>query len=191
VIPALPPGPIGNPGRAALEAVINPSQTKELYFVADGTGGHVFAETYEQHQRNVSRWRQIETDRKDPAQAVAAPATPAATVTVKPPAVPSPAIPAPAAPATTTSTLTVTPAQSSAPAPAAVSAQAAPAPASGPAAVASPVPAEAPPTFVPPAQVPLPPLPPAGLREGGSSPAQNGNGQNFDLSTSKTIPKLN
>ena len=60
VIEGLPPGPIANPGRAALEAVANPSRTKDLYFVADGSGGHAFAETYEQHQRNVARWRQIE-----------------------------------------------------------------------------------------------------------------------------------
>jgi len=60
VIEGLPPGPIANPGRAAMEAVANPSRTKDLYFVADGTGGHAFAESYEQHVRNVARWRQIE-----------------------------------------------------------------------------------------------------------------------------------
>jgi UPF0755 protein len=66
VIEGLPPGPIANPGRAALEAVANPSRTKDLYFVADGSGGHAFAETYEQHQRNVNRWRQIEKTRATP-----------------------------------------------------------------------------------------------------------------------------
>jgi UPF0755 protein len=67
VVEGLPPGPIANPGRAALEAVANPSRTKDLYFVADGSGGHAFAETYEQHQRNVTRWRQIEKARPTPA----------------------------------------------------------------------------------------------------------------------------
>jgi UPF0755 protein len=65
VINGLPPGPITNPGRASLEAAANPARTRELYFVADGTGGHVFAETYEQQERNVVRLRSIETDQKD------------------------------------------------------------------------------------------------------------------------------
>jgi UPF0755 protein len=78
VVTGLPPGPIANPGRAALEAVASPSRTKEIYFVADGTGGHVFAETYQQHQRNVGRWRQIEAERNNtaPTDAVAPSARP-------------------------------------------------------------------------------------------------------------------
>jgi UPF0755 protein len=60
LIDGLPPGPITNPGRASLEAAANPARTRDLYFVADGTGGHVFAETYEQHQKNVLRLRQAE-----------------------------------------------------------------------------------------------------------------------------------
>jgi peptidoglycan lytic transglycosylase G len=58
-VEGLPPGPIANAGRASLEAVANPSRTRDLFFVADGSGGHVFAETYEEHLRNVARWRDI------------------------------------------------------------------------------------------------------------------------------------
>ncbi|MFL6797871.1 MAG: endolytic transglycosylase MltG [Xanthobacteraceae bacterium] len=60
VIDGLPPGPIANAGRASIEAAANPARTKDLFFVADGTGGHAFAETYEQHQKNVARLRVIE-----------------------------------------------------------------------------------------------------------------------------------
>ena len=65
IIEGLPPGPICNPGKAALEAVANPARGKDLYFVADGTGGHAFAATLDQHQKNVAHWRQIEKDVKD------------------------------------------------------------------------------------------------------------------------------
>jgi UPF0755 protein len=59
VEPGLPPTPIANPGRASIEAALHPAPTRDLYFVADGSGGHVFSETYEQHQKNVDRWRGI------------------------------------------------------------------------------------------------------------------------------------
>jgi len=66
VIDGLPPGPIANPGRASLEAAANPARTKDLYFVADGTGGHVFSENYDQHQKNVARLRVIERGNAQP-----------------------------------------------------------------------------------------------------------------------------
>ena len=59
VVPGLPQGPISNPGYAAIKAVLNPDKTEDLYFVADGTGGHAFAKTYAEHEKNVERWRRI------------------------------------------------------------------------------------------------------------------------------------
>ena len=77
VIEGLPPGPIANPGRASLEATANPARTRDLFFVADGTGGHSFTETYDQHQKNVSKLRvlekQIQNDTVEPAEEAAAP----------------------------------------------------------------------------------------------------------------------
>ena len=71
VIEGLPPGPIANPGRASLEAAANPARTRDLFFVADGTGGHAFTETYDQHQKNVAKLRamekQIQNDTVEPA----------------------------------------------------------------------------------------------------------------------------
>lgn len=83
VIEGLPPGPIANPGRASIEAAANPARTKELFFVADGTGGHAFSETYDQHQKYVAKLRGLEKDARDAASEAAAnapqpPAAPAA-----------------------------------------------------------------------------------------------------------------
>jgi UPF0755 protein len=100
VIDGLPPGPISNPGRASLEAAANPARTRDLYFVADGTGGHAFTETYDQHQKNVAKLRamekQTQNDTVEPAEdaQAAAPAAPAeaapAAAAAKPPAAKKP-----------------------------------------------------------------------------------------------------
>ncbi|WP_298675094.1 endolytic transglycosylase MltG [uncultured Lentibacter sp.] len=63
VIDALPPTPIANPGRASIEAALNPDSSDYIFFVADGTGGHAFSVTLAEHNRNVARWRKIEADR--------------------------------------------------------------------------------------------------------------------------------
>lgn len=84
IVDGLPPGPIANPGRASLEATANPARTRDLFFVADGSGGHAFTETYDQHQKNVAKLRTMEkaiqndtVEPADDAQAAAAAATPA------------------------------------------------------------------------------------------------------------------
>lgn len=63
VIDGLPPTPIANPGLASIEAALNPDETPFIFFVADGTGGHAFAETLAEHNRNVAEWRKIEAER--------------------------------------------------------------------------------------------------------------------------------
>src|SRR6202166_2732538 len=103
VVDGLPPGPIANPGRASLEAAANPARTRDLFFVADGTGGHAFTETYDQHQKNVAKLRtmekQIQNDTVEPTDdapppAAAAPADTNPTATTKPAAPKKPARPA-------------------------------------------------------------------------------------------------
>src|ERR1700743_2962578 len=109
VVDGLPPGPIANPGRASLEAAANPARTRDLFFVADGTGGHSFTETYGEHQKNVAKLRamekQIQNDTVEPADdpPAATGATPAdananapAAPAAKPPAAKKPARAAPA-----------------------------------------------------------------------------------------------
>jgi UPF0755 protein len=103
VIEGLPPGPISNPGRASLEAAANPARTRDLYFVADGSGGHAFTETYDQHQKLRAMEKQIQNDTVEPGDdpppaGASAPVDPASTAATaaKPPAAKKPARAAPA-----------------------------------------------------------------------------------------------
>lgn len=86
-IDGLPPTPIANPGAEALAAVLNPPSSDELFFVADGTGGHAFARTYDEHLANVARWREIERRKAGLPPEPATPATPAAEGDAAPPGV--------------------------------------------------------------------------------------------------------
>ena len=79
LIDGLPPTPIANPGVDALRAVLNPPRSEDLFFVADGTGGHVFARTYQEHLQNVARWREIERRKAGLPPGATPPAAPGAT----------------------------------------------------------------------------------------------------------------
>jgi peptidoglycan lytic transglycosylase G len=94
VIDGLPPGPIANPGRASLEAAANPARTRDLFFVADGTGGHSFSESLDAHQKSVAKLRAIEkqtqNDRAELPEDTPAAAAPAAEAAQAAPAAPAP-----------------------------------------------------------------------------------------------------
>jgi UPF0755 protein len=143
VIDGLPPGPIANPGRASLEATANPARTRDLFFVADGTGGHTFAETYDQHQKGVAKLRSMERQQQNdtveaddqPVAATPAPAAPAPAAAVPakpaaPKAAPKSAAPRAQAPA---SIMTNEPADGTAPAARKRTAKRVPAPNAAPA----------------------------------------------------------
>ncbi|MGA0544367.1 endolytic transglycosylase MltG [Brevundimonas sp. VNH65] len=76
LISGLPPTAIANPGKDAIAAVLNPPRSEDLFFVADGTGGHAFASTFDEHLANVARWREIERQRAGATPGAAAPAVP-------------------------------------------------------------------------------------------------------------------
>ena len=185
VIAGLPPAPICNPGRAALEAVVNPSRTNDLYFVADGSGGHVFSDNYDLHQRYVARLRTVEAERAAKEAALAPPPMARAPETAKAQPVPQQAQQPPqqAQGQPTAADAVKTPEQLRLEA----------------AAKFEPVRPEIskletrpePVTFVAPSIVPLPPTPPQGLREKAGAPQKPGGTDLFDLSTSKVVPKLN
>jgi UPF0755 protein len=92
----LPPTPICNPGRAAIEAVLNPASTKEIFFVADGKGGHIFSETLKDHNVNVQKYRALEREKEKEAKAkMAAPGATPGAAPAQPDKAPSDKAPAP------------------------------------------------------------------------------------------------
>jgi len=91
VVTGLPPGPICNPGRASILAATNPARDRALWFVADGQGGHAFATTLAEHNRNVERWRQIQRERAEQQQQSQTPSGAPGTPSLPPPGQPRPA----------------------------------------------------------------------------------------------------
>ena len=214
VIAGLPPAPICNPGRAALEAVINPSRTNDLYFVSDGSGGHVFSDNYELHQRYVARLRVVEAERAAKEAASAPPPMARAPESAKSqqqaassptpqqnqaqPVAPAVRATEPAKASEAVKTSEAAKASEAAKTPEQIRLEAdskfepsRPDPAKAETTNAEPAARPEPVTFVAPSVVPVPPIPPQGLREGAAAAPKPAANTQFDLSTSKVVPKLN